>query len=176
MSGTLAKGRWPAFFWIALGLFIPVLAQGREPLKLTLSSVLVVQEKRDGQVALVFKPALGVKPGDVVEWRLEVENTEDRPLRQVALSIPIPKEYAYLEGSALPLSLGGRQILPQFSYDGGKTYGFPPLKRRVRTLQNGREVEREVEVKPEEYTHVRWLLPELGPKAKVLLKLRTVLR
>lgn len=166
----------PAIIGLALGLLIPALAQGAEVVKLTLNSVLVVQESKNGQVSETFQPALAVKPGEVLEWRLEAENTTDRPLRQVALVIPIPKETAYLEGSASALPWGGARILPQFSYDGGKTYGFPPLKRRVRSVENGQEVEREVEVRPAEYTHARWLLPELGPKAKVLLKLRTTVR
>lgn len=176
--GSKGRGRaWrPPIIGLALGLLILALAQGAEVLKLTLNSVLVVQERKNGQVVETFQPALAVKPGEILEWRLEAENTTDRPLRQVALVIPIPKETVYLEGSALALAWEGRRVLPQFSYDGGKTYGFPPLKRRVRSVESGQVVEREVEVRPEEYTHVRWLLPELGPKAKVLLKLRTTVK
>jgi len=33
-----------------------------------------------------------------------------------------------------------------------------------------------VEVKPEAYTHARWVLPELGPGQSVLVKLRTQVR
>ncbi|KGQ22975.1 hypothetical protein [Thermus filiformis] len=117
-----------------------------------------------------------VKPKDVLEWRLEAENRTEAPLRQVVLVIPIPKETYYLEGTAKPLVLKGATIHPEFSYDGGKTYGKPPLKKRVRVVENGREVEREVEVKPEEYTHVRWVIPELPAKAKVQVLLRTVVR
>lgn len=78
--------------------------------------------------------------------------------------------------SALPLQLGATLVTAEFSYDGGKSYGKPPLKRKVRVVENGKEVEKEVEVKPEEYTHARWVLPELGAKQSVLLKLRTVVR
>ena len=47
---------------------------------------------------------------------------------------------------------------------------------RVRVVENGKEVEREVEVKPEEYTHVRWLIPELPKGGKVQVSLRTMVR
>lgn len=160
LSGVLASG----------------LALAAEAVKLTLNSVRVIQESKNGQVSETFQPALAVKPGDLVEWRLEAENTTLAPLRQVVLVIPIPKETRYLEGSALALERGNTRLLPLFSYDGGQTYGLPPLKRKVKVSENGQEVEKEVEVKPEEYTHARWVLPELAPKEKILLKLRTTVK
>ncbi|WP_347242082.1 hypothetical protein [Thermus sp.] len=117
-----------------------------------------------------------VKPGDVLEWRLLAENRSQGDLRQVALVIPIPKETYYLEGSAKPLQVGGATLRPEFSFDGGKTFGLPPLKKRVRVVEGGKEVEKEVEVKPEEYTHVRWVVPLLSKGAKVSVSLRTVVR
>ncbi|GLV47165.1 hypothetical protein TJA_03390 [Thermus sp. LT1-2-5] len=119
---------------------------------------------------------VAVKPGDILEWRLVAENRSQGALRQVTLVIPIPTETVYLEGSAKLLSLNGATIRPEFSFDGGKTFGVPPLKKRVRVVENGKEVEREVEVKPEEYTHVRWLVPELPKGAKVQVSLRTAVR
>uniref|UniRef100_A0A7V4E7G7 DUF11 domain-containing protein n=1 Tax=Thermus tengchongensis TaxID=1214928 RepID=A0A7V4E7G7_9DEIN len=119
---------------------------------------------------------LAVKPGDVLEWRLAAENRSQGTLRQVALVIPIPKETYYLEGSAKALTLNGSTIRPEFSFDGGKTFGFPPLKKRVRVVENGKEVEKEVEVKPEEYTHARWVIPEMAKGARVQVSLRTVVR
>ncbi|MFN3368126.1 MAG: hypothetical protein ACK4G4_10655 [Thermus sp.] len=119
---------------------------------------------------------LGVKPGDVLEWRLVAENRSQGPLRQVALVLPIPKETFYLDGSAKPLVLGGATIRPEFSFDGGKSFGLPPLKRKVRVVENGKEVEKEVEVKPEEYTHVRWVVPEVPKGARLQVSLRTVVK
>lgn len=119
---------------------------------------------------------LAVKPGDVLEWRLVAENRSQGDLRQVTLVIPIPKETYYLEGSAKPLQVGGTAAPPEFSFDGGKTFGKPPLKKRVRVVENGKEVEKEVEVKPEEYTHARWVIPLLPKGAKVTVSLRTVVR
>lgn len=119
---------------------------------------------------------LRVKPGDILEWRLVAENRSQGPLRQVALVIPIPKETYYLEGSAKPLTLNGVTIRPEFSFDGGKSFGFPPLKKKVRVVENGKEVEKEVEVKPEEYSHARWVVPEIPKGTKVQVALRTAVR
>jgi hypothetical protein len=129
----------------------------------------------EGKEAYEENP-LAVKPGDVLEWRLVAENRSQGDLRQVVLVIPIPKETHYLEGSARPLQVGTATLLPEFSFDGGKTFGRPPLKKRVRVVENGKEVEKEVEVKPEEYTHARWVIPLLPKGSKVTVSLRTAVR
>ena len=126
--GSKGRGRaWrPPIIGLALGLLILALAQGAEVLKLTLNSVLVVQERKNGQVVETFQPALAVKPGEILEWRLEAENTTDRPLRQVALVIPIPKETVYLEGSALALAWGGGGFCPSSHTTAVKPTASPP--------------------------------------------------
>lgn len=129
----------------------------------------------EGKEAYEENP-LEVKPGDVLEWRLTAENRSQGTLSRVALVIPIPRETRYLEGSAKPLILGKATIRPEFSFDGGKTYGLPPLKKKVRVVEGGKEVEKEVEVKPEEYTHVRWVIPEMPKGTKVQVSLRTVVK
>ncbi|WP_243030869.1 hypothetical protein [Thermus altitudinis] len=159
-----------AFFGLGLLILAMALAQA---LSLDLRPYLV--KVVEGKEVLEENP-LGVKPGDILEWRLAAENRSQGPLRQVALVIPIPKETYYLEGSAKPLVLGSATIRPEFSFDGGKTFGFPPLKKRIRVVENGKEVEKEVEVKPEEYTHARWVVPEVPKGAKVQVSLRTVVK
>ncbi len=151
---------------LALGL---ALAQTAQPLLLDLKALKVVVKE-------VLEEALAVAPGDTKEWRLVAENRGKETLRQVVLVIPIPKETFYLDGTATPLRLGNATIRPEFSFDGGKTFGLPPLKKRVRVVENGKEVEKEVEVDPKEYTHARWVLPELKPGQKVEVRLRTMVK
>ncbi|RTI00107.1 hypothetical protein CSW29_06465 [Thermus scotoductus] len=159
---------------ITLALGLMALVWGQAPgLRLTLLTFQVVQAQGQKEE---LRQALEVRPGDILEYRLEAENVSNAPQKQVSLVLPIPKETAYLEGSATVLELRGLRILPTFSYDGGKTFGLPPLKRKVKVVEGGKEVEKEVEVKPEEYTHVRWVIPELGPKEKVVLKARVIVR
>ncbi|MCS6869231.1 hypothetical protein [Thermus sp.] len=154
-------------------LFLALLVALAQALNLDLRPYLV--KAVEGKETYEENP-LGVRPGDLLEWRLLAENRSQGALRQVALVIPIPKETRYLEGTAKPLSLGSATIRPEFSFDGGKTFGFPPLKKRVRVVENGKEVEKEVEVKPEEYTHARWVLPEMPKGARVQVSLRTVVK
>lgn len=130
---------------------------------------------REGKEAYEENP-VGVKPGEVLEWRLVAENRTQAPLQRVVLVIPIPKETFYLEGTARPLELMGQQVLPEFSFDGGKTFALPPLKRKVKVVEGGQEVEKEIVVDPKEYTHARWVIPVLGPGAKVQVALRTQVR
>ncbi|MDW8425502.1 MAG: hypothetical protein RMK51_06180 [Meiothermus sp.] len=165
--------------WLATGaMFLAglVLAQGGTDIRLDLKAHRVVTVQQEGKTLERLEAALDVKPGQVIEYQLNAQNTTEKPLRQVALIIPIPANTAYQALSAQPLQLGETLVTAEFSFDGGRTFGRPPLKRKVRVVENGKEVEKEVEVKPEEYTHARWVLPELGAKQTVLLRLRTVVR
>ncbi|WP_308446021.1 hypothetical protein [Meiothermus sp.] len=157
---------------VLLGL---LLAQGAD-IRLDLKAYRVVSVQQEGRSVERLEAALDAKPGQLIEYQLSAQNTSDKPLRQVILVIPIPASTAYQALSAQPLQLGETLVTPDFSFDGGRTYGKPPLKRKVRVVENGKEVEKEVEVKPEEYTHARWILPQMAPKQTVLLKLRTVVR
>ena len=137
-----------------------------------------VEKVKDPEGNLVEKlvPAVEVAPGDIVQWVLKARNESEGPLKGVVLVIPVPPQTKYVEGSATPLRLGTTVITPEFSYDGGQTYGKPPLKKKVKVVVQGKEVIKEVVVPPEQYTHVRWVLPELPPGHQVEVSIRTVVR
>ena len=160
---------------VLLGL--ATLALAASPLVLRLTSYKVIHEKdENGKIVERLVPAAEVKPGDVLEWVLEAENKGDAPLENVALTIPIPPNTVYLEGTARPLELeGGVKVLPLFSYD-GVHFSRPPLKKVVKVKVGDRVVTKEVVVPPEEYTHVRWVVPRLDPGQKVRVSLRTKVR
>lgn len=167
----------PKLLWTALCALIGLaLAQVNGEVKLELKAFRVITTQESGKTSEKLEPALDVKPGQVVEYRLEASNTTDRPLSRVALTIPIPKNTYYQALSAQPLQYKGALIVPEFSFDSGQSFGKAPLKRKVRVSENGQEVEKELEVKPEEYTHVRWVIPQLGAKETVVLTLRAVVR
>lgn len=162
---------------IGLGLLVALaFALAKDEVRLDLKAYRVVSVQQDGKTMEKLEAALDAKPGQLIEYQLEAGNTTDRALRQVALTIPIPSITAYQALSALPIKLGETLIAPEFSFDGGRTFARPPLKRMVKVTENGKEVMREVEVKPEEYTHARWILPQMMAKETVMLKLRTVVR
>jgi hypothetical protein len=162
-----------------LGVFL-AFALAASALKLELASYRVVREAdASGKVVERLVPAAKVAPGDVLEWVLTAKNETDRALHRVALTIPIPPNTAYIAGSARPLLLKhgdrGVRATPVFSYD-GEHFAPPPLKKKVRVQENGKTVEKEVVVPPSAYTHVRWVVPELLPKERVQVRLRTRVR
>ncbi|WP_018465112.1 hypothetical protein [Calidithermus timidus] len=172
--------------WVMLIGFVATLAFARDPLAIEARTYRVVQVQQDGKTVERLEEALGVKPGEVLEFWYELSNTTIDPLRGVAVTVDLVKigglrpdgsrVLAYLPATASVLKLGEFTLTPEFSYDGGRTYGKAPLFRKVKQLEGGKEIEKEVEVRPEEYTHIRWVIPQLGPNSKVLLKLRVVVR
>ena len=162
---------------IALTFVIWALALAASPLRLALESYKIVQVQNEkGEWVEKRIPAAEVAPGDVLEWVLTAENVGKEPLENVALTIPIPPNTYYLEGSAKPLKLpDGTVVEPLFSYD-GVHFSRPPLKRTVKVKQGDRVVTKVVVVPPEEYTHVRWVVPRLDPGQKVSVSLRTKVR
>lgn len=173
-------GHWKGTVLRIISLAIVLgLALAASALKLDLRSYKVVQVRENGKTEERLVPAAEVAPGDVLEWVLRAENTSDRALKKVALTIPIPPETVYLEGSAQPLRLkrGDTELRvdPVFSYD-GVHFSPPPLTKKVHVREGGKVVEKVVVVPPTAYTHVRWLVPELFPRERVEVRLRTQVR
>jgi len=158
-------------------LFSASLALAAGSLQLELKSFKVIKvEDKEGKIVERLIPAAEVKPGDILEWVLTAENVGKDPLKQVALTIPIPPNTIYVKGTARPLELeGGVKVLPLFSYD-GVHFSRPPLKKIIKVREGDHEVTKEVIVPPEEYTHVRWVVPQLNPGQKVKVSLRTKVR
>lgn len=146
------------------------------PLDVVLERFQVVEVTEDGEVREELRSVLELEPGDTVEETVHVTNTGDDDLRAVGVVLPVPEGTRYLEGSALPLEQAGATVEPEFSYDGGASYGVPPLTRTVTVEEDGRQVEKDVEVGPEEYTHARWVLPLLEAQSTVTARLRAVVR
>jgi len=163
----------------AITIGVTLAAQGLVRLELTSYKVTAYTDKQ-GHLIERFEQAFKVAPGDVIEWRLRAVNASKQELQDVGLVIPIPPQTYYLEGSAKPLAvaLGGskKNVLPEFSYDGGKTYGKPPLYKEVTVVEDGKKVVKKVLVSPEEYTHIRWMLPVMAPGQKIEVSLRTKVR
>lgn len=162
--------------WTAV--FFALAVAAAQPLWLELTSFRVLQvTNAAGERLEVFERAATAAPGETLEWRLAATNRSDQALEDVVLVIPVPPGTRYLAGSAQPLDLGeGVEVRPEFSFDGGTQFARPPLYKKVVVVTDGVEQEREVEVKPEAYTHVRWVLPVLNAGQTVTVRLRTVVR
>jgi len=170
------KQTWKLRFGLGLAAFGVFVALAAGSLSLKLDSFRVEQvENAEGKRVERLVPAAEVKPGDVLEWVLRATNEGERALEDVALTVPIPPNTVYLEGTARPIELEGTRVLPVFSYDGVR-FAPPPLVRKVRKKVGDRWVEVEEVVPPEAYTHVRWVLPRLDPKQSVEARFRTKVR
>lgn len=161
--------------WTLLLLCIPqAFAQNGSPLGLELERFLVVPDEQDGASVESLLTALELQPGDVMQESLTAFNIADYRISDIVLMLPIASATTYLPGSASPIELGGRQVLPEFSFDGGATFAHPPLKRIVVVLENGIRTEKEVDVEPSEYTHIRWRIPWLDPQQSAVVSFRAV--
>lgn len=148
------------------------LAGQANPLSLSLQQSLVRQSTVGGKVTeqFVANPK-GVQPGAVVSQVVTALNTGDKTLKSVNVSLPIPKGTHYL-GPERTLNT----YPTQYSIDGGKTFASAPLKRKVTLNENGKSVTKEVEVKPSEYTAVRWTIPEVAVGASQRVGFRVQVR
>ena len=157
------------FLSVALALVGAAAAQqAASPLKLVLSQFLVQTVTKDGkaQESLVEAPKQA-HPGELLEEQLQVSNIGKSALTSVRPSLPVPAGTLYVSQGGVPQGAS-----TEFSFDGGKTFGVPPLKRKVTRVENGQSVTKEVVVSSTEYTNVRWTLPTLDAGQALKLSLR----
>ncbi|MBX8463751.1 MULTISPECIES: hypothetical protein [unclassified Deinococcus] len=148
------------------------LAQGAAPLKLDLSMSLVRSVKVDGKVTEQFSPSpKNVQPGDLISQVVNVRNTGGKVLKNVPVTLPVPKNTVYMAPEK-DMSVARTE----YSIDGGKTFAAAPLKKKVTVTENGKTVTREVEVKPNEYTAVRWTISEISANQTLKLGYRVQVR
>lgn len=162
--------------WLALllvGGTVTAQDAQQNPLAVTLEQFVVSETVlEDGTVTEEFAPAELVRPGDVIEYRLTVENAGDEvlPAGTVQLTGPVPPETAYLGGTATATSASVRT---EASFD-GETFAATPL---LVTVTNDDGTEETVEADPATYAVLRWvLLGPLEPGATLTLVYRVMVR
>ncbi|MFB9990622.1 hypothetical protein ACFFLM_01285 [Deinococcus oregonensis] len=138
------------------------LAQTPSPLTLTLAQALVRAVTVDGKATEQLSPdPKNVRPGDVLSQLVTARNSSSKALTNVTVRLPVPKGTTYLKPeTALNTAASGAKA--EYSIDGGKTYAVAPLKKTITVTENGKSVKKEVEVKPSEYTNVRWTLSQIN--------------
>lgn len=159
-----------------MGLAVAAALAAVDPLVLEAKTFKVIASQQDGKKVEKLVEALGAKPGETLEFQYLVENTTEKALNLVRVPVKLDPAVAYMDGTADSPQIAGLTVVPEFSYDGGARYGKAPLMKKVKVVEAGKEVEKEVEVKPEEYTNVRWVLPQVAAKQKLTLKLRVMVR
>jgi len=131
------------------------------PISLVLERYLVSEQVQDGKSVEVLIDTIELQPGDIIEETLIASNVSDDSLGNISLELPVPNGTYYLAKSADTLVVAEEEIQPQFSFDSGNSFAYPPLMKEITVVEDGKEVIKTVEVKSEEYTHVRWLIPGL---------------
>lgn len=102
--------------------------------------------------------ATTINPGDVIFYTLNYINSGDEAATSAVLDDPIPAGTVYIPGSAYG---EGAEII--FSID-GKTFKKPSLLTYEIKNRNG-SIEKRT-ASPEEYTHIRWVIPQIAAGAK----------
>lgn len=104
----------------------------------------------DGSETTERAPAQKVLPGQRIVYTLNFTNDEVKPATDLVLTMPVPTEIKYLEGSASETGLP-----PVYSTDGGKSFA-------ARNALEVRGTDGAVrQAKASDITNIRWIVP--GP-------------
>ena len=113
----------------------------------------VVVQLPDGTESVSRIAAETVTPGERVVYTLNFTNDEAQSATDLVLTMPIPKEVRFMEGSASNQS----NMVPLYSADGGNNFTSRELLR-VRDNDGFLQVASAGDI-----THIRWTVP--GPLA-----------
>lgn len=131
------------FAFVSLGTALPAAALKANQ---TVESEKVVIAA-DGSESFERTAADSIKPGDRVVYSLNVENDGVEDASNIILTMPIPSEVKFIEGSELKDG-----ALVSYSVDGGQTF----LDREGLTVLMDDGTSRVAEVK--DISHIRWEL------------------
>lgn len=144
---------------LTLFLALPFCAWAKPAIVLEMTSAREVLEMSKGQEVRKIVPSVVIEPGQTLIYTLKYRNDGDEKATNVVINNPIPKDTVYLVGSATGL---GSEIA--FSIDGGKSFKQPTLLTYEIAAADGKIVKKMAA--PEEYTHVQWVVKEIGPGQK----------
>lgn len=150
-----------------------VFAQQTQAPKLDLKTQIlaVVKVQKDGKTLEELKPSNGLQtPGQVGVLRLTLKNVSKETLTNIRPRQPLNSAQEYLAGTA------SSTHPVEFSFDGGETFAPEPLFKNVQVQENGKTVVKKVQVRPSEYTDVRWTIKELKAGQSEVLDLKFKVR
>ncbi len=122
----------------------------------------------DGTREERYTESTEARPGQMVEYRIFVENVSETtlPAGLVQIRLPIPEGTEYVPNSATPSS---DRLLTEFSADRGRTFAEPPVligNGDMRTIAD-----------PTSYDEIRWtFFIELEPGQEEALAYRVIVR
>ncbi len=131
--------------------------------KMVVQEEIISINKQGEKVVKLVKPE-SIIPGDTVVYTTFVVNKRTDIAEDVAIQNPIPKEIAYIAGSAT-----GSSSTVTYSVDGGKTFGAP----ETLTVMEG---DKERPATHKDYTHILWTLPKLAPEEQAQVSFHGILK
>lgn len=135
-----------------LGLSLANIAHAAEALSVNLQAKQIVTE--NGKQ--VLKTVNRAKSGDVIQYQAIYRNNIQKPMTNVALTIPVPASMVYVSSSS-PAPV-------QASLDGKKFENLPILRK-----VNGKMVE----VPASQYRAVRWIVKTLPAQQSATVSINT---
>lgn len=148
------KGMFLIF--ITVGLFLPLSAFAKPQITIDMTSEKEIIEMVDGKEVTKLVSATEVEPGQILIFNLNYANNGDEKATNVVINNPIPKDTIYVIGSA---SEDKGELL--FSIDSGQAFKKPSLLTYEIKSQDGKLIRKIAS--PEQYTDIRWIIPEILP-------------
>jgi uncharacterized repeat protein (TIGR01451 family) len=144
----------------ALVVSVAAIATAADPARPELALTVEVRKEAivrdaEGKERVEWREAKYVHPGDVLKYTIVYRNGGRTEARAARIVDPVPKEAAYVAGSA-----EGKDAAIAFSLDGEIFREPAQLKQKVRRA-DGAEEERQAS--PEMYTHIQWTLLKTVP-------------
>lgn len=104
-------------------------------------------QNADGTTRIEYVPADVVAPGETIAYTLNLENDDLQPATDLVLTMPVPTEVKYVEGSAAKT---GATI--SYSVDNGETFSS---RKELKVIQSngGYRI-----AQSEDITHIRWVV------------------
>ncbi len=112
----------------------------------------VVVQLPDGTETVSREAADLVTPGERVVYTLNFTNDDAQPATDLVLTMPIPGEIKFMEGTA-----SNNNMTPEYSADGGKNFSSRE-QLKIRDIDGSL-----ITASSSDITHIRWTVP--GPLA-----------
>ncbi|MFO7605046.1 MAG: hypothetical protein R6W72_01910 [Desulfurivibrionaceae bacterium] len=138
---------------LAAVLLLPAVGWAAPQVELDITAEKEVSVVENGEQVVRRVPAAEAAPGETVIFTIAYANTGDEAATDVVVNNPIPEGTAFVPGSATETG----EVT--FSIDGGTTYKRASLLTYETTAPDGNKEKRTAS--PEQYTHIRWQLPEI---------------
>ena len=133
---------------------LPVVSWAAPKLEVSIVAEQEVAVSESGVMRTERVPARNIQPGDEIIYTITYSNTGDETASNIVIEDPIPANSIYIADSYVA---PGAETT--FSGDGGNSFAIPgEVMYEVRTAAGVQELMAE----PSKYTHIRWVLDEVG--------------